>query len=279
VVSAYDFIITDSPTWNQLSLSEQSNIKRAVSNSGLALIIRPSSIDVTVNNLQIPKWSEPKEIMWKTTSDDVMLNLYNISSSWRTTRQQGYDLARYRSIGLGHIAVLGIDKTYKLILTDNEEYYQTLWSTIFSDLYRDFSPTSKLLHNQWIWEGEKNYISILSNHEIDTPPLLNDSIPLPYIQVPFLNNVTEVSLWPSQGYNKISLEDGKAALKFYAHKKDAWQAVKQSQLLSMNMHAAMSSDMLPIPVYYEDHPISKFWWYALVLLGFGALWLDERLFA
>jgi len=278
VIETFDFIITDGPSWNQLSTSEQSNIKRAVSNDGLALIIRPSTTEVVTNNLQIPRRDQPTEIKWKTSADDVALNHFNIQSSWRATRQQDHVIARYQANGLGHIAVLGIDNTYKLILADQELYYQNLWSGIFSDLYRDFSPTAKLLHHQWIWEGEKTTMSILSNEDVDTPPLLNDSISLPYLRVPYLNGVTDVSLWPIPGYNRITLEVGGVELKFYAHQKASWNAVKQVQLGPINKQAAKASSTMPTPIFREGKPISMFWWYALCLLGFGMLWLDERLF-
>ena len=96
--------------------------------------------------------------------------------------------------------------------------------------------------------------------------------------MPDLSGVTEVSIWPRQGYNRISLKNGKADLRFYAHQKDSWKAVKQYQLAPINQQAATASAMLSIAPLEEMKPFSLFWWYRLCLLGFGALWLDERLY-
>lgn len=276
-ISKYDFIITDAPTWNQLPTIEQSNIKSAIRNNGLALIIRPSENLTEANGLGLPKWTIPKEINWSTITGEIKLSNYPIASSWASAKAQGHILSKYQARGLGHVAMLGIDDTYKLILADYNKDYQKLWSSIFTKLYRDFSPKSKLLHDQWIWAGAKNTLSIMSQEDNTKPPLLNDSISLSYLNVPFLVGVTEINLWPSKGYNEISLGEDQT-LAFYAHPKDTWLAVQQSQLQPLNRRAADRSESIVVESHNEDKPYSLYWWYSLALLGFGCLWLDERLF-
>jgi len=66
-------------------------------------------------------------------------------------------------------------------------------------------------------------------------------------------------------------------LSFYAHEVGSWPAVKQSQRLEINQQAAESSISLESnSSVLEYREISLYWWYAMVLLGFGGLWLDER---
>ena len=133
-IQSYDFVITDRASWNQLSPQERSNILRAVSDDGLALIFRAEQSDIQATGITLPTLSTPREITWKTSADDVALLHYPASSTWSTARLQGHVLSSYRSGGLGHIASLSIDDTYKLILADQPKAYQSLWSTVFSKL-------------------------------------------------------------------------------------------------------------------------------------------------
>ncbi|MFT6809230.1 MAG: hypothetical protein ACJA01_002462, partial [Saprospiraceae bacterium] len=133
----FDFIIADSKTWNDLSTREQSNIKRAVYDKGLTLIIKPVIDSKTTSNLSLPSWRDAKDIQWETSLEEVTLSQYNLQSNWRSVSQQGHVLAKYMSSGLGHIALLGIDDTYKLILSNCEADYQNLWADIFSKLLRE----------------------------------------------------------------------------------------------------------------------------------------------
>lgn len=281
-ISKYDFIITDVPSWNLLSTQEQGNIKRSVRDDGLALLIRPTSTSSVLQNLQIPTWTEPQEIAWKTDSDDVLLAQYKLSTSWRSTIMQQHTLAKHRSSGLGHIGVIGIDETYKLILADKEQDYQNLWSAIFSNLYRDFSPKARIIKNPWTWAAEKITMSILSTHQINALPILNDSIETPFLNVPFLNGVAEITLWPKADYNSLDIQSesslSNSRLTFYAHPKDTWPALRQAQLLEINQQAAGRSTAVSTQNFQEVNGFPLWWWYVLVLLGFGSLWFDERAF-
>lgn len=282
-LSTYDFIITDVASWQQLSAQEQGNIKRSVRDQGLALLIRPSTPYRAPSNLQLPRWTASQEIIWKTNADDIMLSQFDLSATWRSTTMQRHVLARYRASGLGHLAVLAIDDTYKLILANKEDDYQNLWSSIFSNLYRDFSPKARLLKNQWTWAEEKTTMTVLSNQDITETPILNDAMRLPFLKVPFLNGVTEMTMWPAEGYNHIELPSGSALsnsmLSFYAHPKDTWKAMKQTTLQAINQQAALQSSKMTLKNIEEVERLPVWWWYLLTLLGFGCLWFDERVYS
>ncbi len=275
-VTNYDYIITDIPTWNQLSSTEKTTIKSAVRNKGLALIFRPAVNSIEAEEINLPSWSEPTRLEWKTTTDDIHLVRYPIASSWAPIKQNAYTLGRYRSSGLGHIAMLSIDETYKLILADKDSQYKALWSSIFSKLYRDFAPTTKFLDGPWIWEGQKSNLTILSQNSVSSPLRLNDTLDIPYLQVPFLEGITEVSLYPSSGYNTLEVHNNEE-LTFYAHEKGTWMAMQQKKYSALTSKATQSSIKSNPSTYTSSKPISTYWWYLLFLVGFGGLWLDERI--
>lgn len=278
-IQSYDFVIADRASWNQLSSQERSNILRAVSDDGLALIFRAEQSDIQATGITLPTLSTPREITWKTSADDVALLQYPASSTWSSARLQGHVLSSYRSGGLGHIAALSIDDTYKLILADQPKAYQSLWSTVFSKLYRDFSPSAQLRNNDWIWAEEPTTITILTDQTLTTPPLLNDTIPLYFVEAPFLAGVLEAEVQPLAGYNKIKI-NGSDELSFYAHEQDAWAAVRQHHLAKINSMASDGTRNVAAPATHTTRQeISLYWWYAITLFGFGGLWLHEQLYS
>ena len=275
VVSAFDYIITDVPTWNQLSSGEQGNIKSAVRNNGLGLVFRPSSRQVIADDITLPKWEEPSEILWKTTTDDVRLLSYNAPSSWESIKIKSHTVGKVRSWGLGHVAILTLDETYKLILADKENEYKRIWSALFSELYRDFAHSTKLLHETWIWEGQKTRLAFISQNPFSDPPRLNDAMDIPVLKVPLLEGISELTLYPSEGYNTLTVQNNEA-INFYAHSRDTWKAMKQKQLREAYSKSGRKS-MVQEATYDSSEPIPIFWWYLLFLVGFGALWLVERI--
>ncbi len=275
-IQSFDYIITDIASWNQLSQQERNNILGTVANQGLALIFRAEQSDRKAQDITLPTLSSSEEIKWKTSADDVALLGYTSTANWRSARLQGHTLSKFRSRSLGHIALLTIEDTYKLILADQAKNYQNLWSTIFSRLYRDFSPTSQLSHNDWVWADEPTDITILTNQKISTPPIFNDSTELFFTDTPFLSGSTEVSALPQPGTNTIRIHDSEE-LTFYAHEQEAWAGVRQRHLAKINSVVSHErTDQAAPTTLTTQQEISLYWWYAITLLGLGGLWLHER---
>lgn len=276
IAKDFDFILTDISSWNSLADKERSNIRSAVRNEGTALIIKPTEDQPKATNLSLPSFIDLQEISWTTTEDPVDLVLYPTQSKWRSTRQQGHTLLRYRSSGLGFIGMITIDDTYKLVLAAQPTAYQQLWSALFSSLFRDFSTSSRLLHSPWIWAEEQNTISIFTDTPITSPPMLNDTTVLTYISAPFISGLYDIDAYPRPGENTINISDTEQ-LPFYAHPQYTWLAVRQAQLSKMNTRAAQRTQGIFEPSLTTTEEISWFWWLLLSLLGLGALWLDERI--
>lgn len=95
--------------------------------------------------------------------------------------------------------------------------------------------------------------------------------------MPFLENVIEIDVRAAIGYNQLTLDNG-SHFTFYAHDKSSWPAKRQAELFYINELAAATSVDTDQTQQFELKTISLFWWYALSLLGFCGLWLDERLF-
>jgi len=278
LVKSMDFIIVDMSSWNQLSDLERTTVLRAVRNDGLALIFRPTSESIVATGVRLPNMSDSREEQWSFPSGEIPLIHFPTSDTWSAVRDNNLVTARFRSMGLGHLMTLTIEDTYKLVLGDQEAGYQDLWSQIFSNLYRDFFPRAQLNNQNWIWEKEPTDLQLLTPFQLTTKPILNDSLSLPFLSVPFVSGVSEVTIVPKAGYQTIDLGDQSSPLQFYVHGERTWSAMRQAQLRRINKEAASSSNYNKDKLSFKTaEEITFYWWYGLVLLGFGGLWLDERL--
>lgn len=277
-VKQFDFIITDVSSWNDLSDIERRNVLGVVSKEGSSLILRPQRAGEKAVLITHPQWSEAEEEIVSRGQEEIELINYPIASAWRSMRYGKTSLAKYASRGLGHIGVLSIGDTYRLILADQNVLYQNIWSEIFSNLFVDFNAQTQILGDQWIWADEQRMLQLYHPEKIESAPILNDSTTLSLLEVPFLENVVEVDVWSEQGYNQLSFGDNESGFVFYAHNKDSWAAMRQDELYTINGLASVSSKGIERGTQFQQKTISYFWWYALVLFGFCGLWIDERLY-
>lgn len=277
IVKQFDFIVSDVPSWNALSDRERKNILAVVSKEGSGFLLRPQQAGEKATLINHPTWSKPESLIISLEQEEVELNSYPLSSSWRSIKHEGSPLAKFISRGLGHMGIISISDTYQLVLADYNIKYQNLWSEIFSNLFVDFNTKTQILGDQWVWANERRTLQLYHPKEIASAPVFNDSTLLSLVQVPFLENVIEVDVWPEPGYNQLTFGDG-PPFSFYAHDKNSWIAKRQSDLFAKNKMAANSSVGKERIEQFELKTISSFWWYALFLLGFCGLWLDERLY-
>lgn len=275
----FDFLLCDIAYWNGLNKSERSRIRSKVYNEGLSLILKPQNGDLKAQDISHPLIAPSQPIELGSGQEAVQLNQHSLTprSGWEPVNIENVNIALYRNQGLGHIMILGVDLTYLFILNDESELYQDLWATLFSAMYRDFSLMSQLLHEQWIWAGEPTDLQIITHQTLDQRPTLDDSLTLNYVETPFVSGSQNVSLYPSEGYHDITLST-KEKLQFYAHPKGSWEALKQRQLIEINTLAMQKQSNEGIESIKIPSEYPYYWWYGLSLLGFGMLWLDERLY-
>lgn len=282
LVNKFDILLFDLDTWNQLSNAERNAVLEQVKNNGKGLIFRPSEKVMTDQSLQLPKLNSSKEITWKAKYSNPSILVFPILSSpngWSSLSHKKEKIGTYRSLGLGHILLLTVEDTYQLLLADENDEYQELWAKVFSLLYKDYTPASTLITSKWIWENEKTHLQLITDKPLENLPILDDSIPLPYIESPFIANSYELDLWAEKGSHIITIPNSDDKLSFYVHGQSDWKAVRQDYLSSLNSKVSQKS-------HEENKPkmatrrveIPYVYWYLLTLLGFGALWLDEKLY-
>lgn len=275
----FDFIMVDVSSWNSLSNVERNNILKSVTDDGLALLLRPDESLSKGRGINHPGWTDRIEKEYAASSGLIPYTEYSISSNrWTSLNSATFNLGSYDEYGLGHIFLIGSDDTYRLILANEDVVYQSIWSELFSALYRDFSPSSKLIAPDWIWEGEQTRMTISTEESIQENILLDDSISTPYLQIPFINGLYEITIWPKRGYNFIAIPESTIDLRFYAHPTNTWQSIRQQILTEETKRAVLKSQQKGLNGTKQLSEVPFYYWFAILLLGFGSLWMDETLF-
>ena len=238
-LDSFDFLMVDVTAWNALSNSERNVVLAAVRDDGLALIIRPDESLSRATGINHPEWIERSELEVPTSTDIITIAQYgNGPSSWKKSASPSFQYGTFQSRGLGHIFLLGIDETYQFILSDNRQIFQKIWTDIFSGMYRDFSPQTELILPEWVWAGDRTRVVVNSYKELEKNQINQDSIPLPFLELPFIKGLYEITLWPEPGYNVINLLPEGNRMSFYAHPNESWKAMRQKTTGKMDKYCS-----------------------------------------
>ena len=183
------------------------------------------------------------------------------------------ELGRYQDYGLGVRMILSQDQTFRLVLTNSQGMYNSIWNKIMSTAYNKYQTRSKLLVPKWVWAGEKTRLQLMSENTINDRILLNDSIEVNAIKDPFIANSYELTVYPDSGYNSISFQGER--LRFFAFNSSDFPLVKSKELRDVQLSLPKTN----ISKFYLDLvPLSPIYGFLLFLFGLAVLWFDERLY-
>jgi hypothetical protein len=271
VLDEFDLLMLDISTWNGLSNAERNVIKGQVEKKALAVILSFSRQN------QKPK-ALPSVMVRNFTSEkvsDVPLKVAQLSfaKEWEKYRENAI-----LPIGFGKILVLGISDTYKLILSDQSNTYQRWWAGVISELYLERSDGFEIQTPFLTYEGQKTEAKLF-NLSAESRIVLNDVRSLSLIRTPLIDGSAITEVTPKKGWNKISDSANQRERWIYAFEKVDWSAMKE--LRSIKYGSVLEgSKQSGIESSYKKM-VAWPWWigFALTLLGFGALWIDEKAFA
>jgi len=276
-LNKFNFLLVDAISWNGLKVEEQNLVLKYVGNGRIGLLfvgLGKGDVISKVKNLSI---ESEQEILNEDLN--VKFSKINTPSGFRKTTYQKLPSAAVRNYGLGNIGLMTINNTNRLILVDQTTTYQNIWANIFSELYIAPSDDIVFKSSKWNWEGEDIDINIYSRKELDKTGLLNGNVEVPITPTQEQNGLFSSRLKSQAGWNNLQLESSNAAHKFYVHPINSWQAMKQAHLHKINHLAASKTKNLPNRFNKETNVFPFYWGLLISLLGFGLLWLHERVFS
>ena len=162
---------------------------------------------------------------------------------------QGENVALWRALGRGRLAVWWLTDSYRLVLSGNGNRHSQLWSSTTATLARAHAQDAPTQRGTLAWQDERTVFCGLSdNAMVQTPNGDSDNL----LIEPRGVNKNCAAYWPSQaGWH--ALISGAHSLPFYVRKADEAKSLKAGAVhdatlrLAGQAHAATSNARIPVP--------------------------------
>lgn len=272
----FNFLVIDVKSWNQLKPDEQKLALNYVASGRIGLLFFGLSEGDQLANINNVKVVDEKEI--KLADNDMKLQQILFSGSLNTLKYKSVQTAAIKRYALGNIGFMSINNTHRFILANQNTAYQNIWANVFSELYIQPTEDVVIKSSNWNMEEEELLIDIFSTKAIEDKAILNGNHEMPIQQTSDQEGLYYIPLKTANGWHSIKIESSKSSHRFFVHAVDSWQAKKQSYLHKVNTQAANK----PKQLGKRENTITKelpfYWGLLLSLLGFGGLWIHERIY-
>ncbi len=276
-LSKFNFLMIDAVSWNSLKEEEQSLALNFVANGRLGLLFYGFKTGDKVDNINSLFVTDEKEI--SLDNSGIKLSQISIPTGYRKIYFQKTTSAATRQYGLGNIGLMAINDSYRFILADQSTAYQNMWATVFSSLYIAPSEDVVFRSGTWNWENEETEVNIFSRKEIEQQGQLNSEQEIAINKTIDQKGMYYARFAATPGWNTFQINGHKKAHKFFVHSNKSWQAMKQSYLHESNRKEAARLKTLATKKQTEQKGIPFYWGLLLSVIGFGSLWLHERIYS
>jgi hypothetical protein len=274
-LTRFDLVILDRDTYDGLGAKARDRLMTSVRRQGLGLFLQPNE----------NSWAKRKNLLevvrdnrtqWELQTDDnVVLNKYPYTFQMDFPVQPilfgGVEVAAYRPLGLGKVGSTVLQPTYPLVLKGKQPIYERLWSQIVTMLAKPGGQNGELLLSTELPRPhEPLHIALrtaVKNPEVTT---LNGTY------IPLQQELWLPMRWLGVHYpQKIGWQQFLTATDttdYYVYSDTVWQtrAAFLTQAANSRALGAMNVNLKPGTRWA---PIDPFWWYGLLLLALGFLWL------
>lgn len=272
LLSQFDVLHIDMSSWSELSTTERNIILKRVEQDGLGVLIAPNANDKKPPGIPPISLNET-EPSFLFNTELAFLNA-SASNDWQPLifedQKIGYSLEK----GFGKIVILNFVNSYKLVLNNQKTGYQTLWAELFSTVYNAPFESFQLMLSEPVIANRKTALSIIGMHS-DSSYFMNGRTQQMVINdIPFIESLGTITVVPKVGWNEISDRNQKEW--FYAFSANNWKLMQANNLAKHVQYLNHFTEDRSEGSSEEEKRIP--WWagLAIMILGFGALWLIEK---
>lgn len=282
ILNNFDLVILSSGAIKSLSSGQLNNLKNQVKTKGLSVMVLLD--DFTI---RLPSWLRYETD--KLTGNDKTLSINlegeNIEVDWPgfylkqkhlsesviDRNDVSYVLAK--PYGAGAVGITVLQNTYKLALSGKNEQYKILWNRVLSSvLKKEKSPIS--IEERLVFEHVPLAIDVINKEE--SPELKYQNELLSLRQHEFVPDRWSATIWPKgRGWQK--LQNRELESWFYVYDASDWVASSQQRIWDTNRRKFINQKISDINQQKVKVPISLWWFYLLLLLSVGYLWLEPKL--
>ena len=284
LLSAFDLVISDSPTLTSLSKGEQSVITSAIQ-SGLGLMnIGPATGRSANAFFPFEVIPSNKDTIRRTVAGNsigIQTSRFRVAVSPETTvlyADAVGTLTGYTTIGLGKIGFQLMHQTFPLSLSGDSLAYANLWTPLLERVARASASTNRLsIETPFPWfENEPIDIRAISAGDA-VPTLTSDSIVLPILEDAAIDNVWHTRTWAGKpGWHSIEDQDGEK-LHYWVAGVGDWKSLSLANQLRANHLRFSETTSVVGQNAMQWKSIPEWIGYFLFLLSAGFLWLAPKL--
>ncbi len=282
----FDLLIIDRNSLQRLSRENRRILEKVINETGLGLFIQ-SDADVysstlpisSLGFLQKKQTSVILDDFPKTTIDTYPYTIKNRFGVTNLYSHQTGILAAYQQRGAGRVGVSVFQNTYGLLLNGKTEAYQSLWTTLITEVSKsEYSDASWNINHPWTYMNEPFAFELRT--QLPEPIVTTKSGQrIPLQQDIVLQNIWKGTTYPDTlGWHRNHVvKDSTHILNYYVIDSTHWKPLKSAQVRMANQRYFNNQDATDIELKSVMQPINRLWFFIIFIACMGYLWLKPKL--
>lgn len=277
----FDLVWLDDRAWAGLG-GARATLSQAV-REGLGVLVTPADGRARIEAAGVPFAVQPvgrgaaRRVAWEGAEVGAApwapVPSALVRPVWRD--DTGAPLAAWQPVGQGRVGVVAARETFRWRLAGHPDRYARFWTGIVEALARS-APSAPRWHPVALaFVDEPVSLALTVEGGVPMATLRRQGAPPDTV---FLAQQPAGSwtgrYWPlAPGWHDV--EGGGAVAAFYAHEGTAWAAWRQARRWEA-MAAWRAAPTIAPPTATATVPVPLGWWFALLVIGLGGLWLERK---
>lgn len=282
----YDLLIIDTDSYLGLGRASKLAMEEVISN-GMGVFIQPSEGFFTQGKGRNPfnfNRDFSTEITLGTSEQPLQKYPYTFQEDFRTQEVlvDSVAVAAYVPLQYGKAGTSLLQNTYQLILDGNEALYARIWTQVLNSIAKEKAREVE-------WKGITAIPRPNQPFEFELRTALGDMdiITAEGTNIPLIQNSVMPTKWTGKqyprktGWNQLRVsQDSIAPFPYFVYGENQLSSIAKSEKLKANYQRFGSENTFGESVSAskkEMEPISPYWFYIVLLMSLGWLWLEPKL--
>lgn len=286
-LKGYDLLVIDTDSYAALGRRSKEAMEKTMKTHGLGVFIQPDESLFRLSERQSPfqfNRDFDTEIIMEESSQTLKKYPFEFKNDVRTQKisVDSVLVAAYVPIEKGKIGTTVLQNTYQWILDGSESLYANIWTQILKSITKEQEKTIA-------WKSITETPRINEPFEFEVRTSMNgievttdEGVNIPLIQNSMVTNKWRGVKYPRKsGWNTIEVSnDTVSKFSYFVFDKNQRKSIALSEKLKANYRefgAQKGFNSVSSSSHKELEPISSIWFYMVLLLCLGWLWLEPKL--
>ncbi|MBA4743682.1 MAG: hypothetical protein H2058_00355 [Muricauda sp.] len=283
----FDLLIIDTDSYTGLGSASKAAMEKVAKSNGLGIFVQPneSLFRLSVNHLPL-RFNRDfvTEISLGEPAQTLQKYPYNFQQDVPAQEilVDSLAVAAYIPVEKGKMGTTVLQNTYQLVLDSSDGLYANIWSQILNSIVRGQDRVVE-------WKAVTQIPRLDQPFEFELRTSLNDlevkageGANIPLLQDGLVSNKWTGVVYPRKtGWNQLQASnDSIASFSYYVFNEDQRESVTRSKTLQANLREFGTQNNFSTSVSTTKEalrPISSVWFYGVLLLCLGWLWLEPKL--